>query len=83
MSRPYEHRVAVRYLEVDRQGVVFNAWYLAYFDDALTGFLDHMAEPGMEPAREGLFGPVVAVPTDAPLLERVLGLAGRDPGWRS
>jgi len=28
-----------RYLEVDRQGVVFNMWYLAYFDDALAAFL--------------------------------------------
>jgi uncharacterized protein (TIGR03086 family) len=29
----------------------------------------------------GLFGPVVPVPDDAPLLHRVLGLTGRDPGW--
>ncbi len=33
--------VNVRYLEVDGQGVVFNMWYLAYFDDALTAFLAH------------------------------------------
>jgi acyl-CoA thioester hydrolase len=34
----------VRYLEVDQQGVVFNMWYLAYFDDAMTTFL---AEGGL------------------------------------
>ena len=33
--------VDVRYLEVDQQGVVFNMWYLAYFDDAMTAFLEH------------------------------------------
>jgi uncharacterized protein (TIGR03086 family) len=49
--------------------------------EALLSFLEHMAEPGMEPAREGLFGPVVPVDDDAPLLERILGLAGRDPRW--
>jgi acyl-CoA thioester hydrolase len=29
----------VRYLEVDQQGVVFNMWYLGYFDEAQADFL--------------------------------------------
>ena len=35
----FRHPVAVRYLEVDAQGVVFNMWYLGWFDDAMTAFL--------------------------------------------
>jgi uncharacterized protein (TIGR03086 family) len=31
---------------------------------------------------EGLFGPAVEVPDDAPLFDKVLSLAGRDPGWQ-
>lgn len=30
----------------------------------------------------GLFGPPVPVADDAPLLDRLLGLTGRDPAWR-
>jgi len=33
------YRATVRYLEVDQQGVVFNAWYLAYLDEAMTAYL--------------------------------------------
>ncbi len=32
--------------------------------------------------RQGLYGPRVPVPADAPALDRLLGLTGRDPGWR-
>jgi len=36
---------------------------------------------GNEGEVPGLFGPVVPVADDAPLLDKVLGLTGRDPGW--
>jgi uncharacterized protein (TIGR03086 family) len=34
-------------------------------------------------AREGLYGPVVPVAHDAPAFDRLLGLTGRDPAWRT
>lgn len=30
----------VRYLETDQQGIVFNMWYLAYFEDARNAYLE-------------------------------------------
>lgn len=35
--------------------------------------------PGGSP---GLFGPPVAVPDTAPMLDRLIGLTGRDPAWQ-
>lgn len=49
--------------------------------EAVHGFVVQFAGPGQEAQREGLFGPVVPVPHDAPLLDRVIGLTGRDPNW--
>ncbi len=36
MGEPFRHRLRVRYAECDRQEVVFNAHYLAYFDVTMT-----------------------------------------------
>jgi acyl-CoA thioester hydrolase len=50
---PFSFPVEVRYLEVDRQGVVFNMWYLAYFDDAFTAFLRDGGLPYATMLRDG------------------------------
>jgi acyl-CoA thioester hydrolase len=44
-DRAFAFPVTVRYLEVDQQRVVFNMWYLAYCDEALTAFLAHRGLP--------------------------------------
>jgi uncharacterized protein (TIGR03086 family) len=49
--------------------------------EAAHGFVAQMAGPGQEATREGRFGPAIAVPDDAPLLDRVIGLSGRHPDW--
>lgn len=70
--------------------LVLHAWDLA----VATGQEFAVAPPNLEAswqivletpddpqARQGLFGPVVPQPDDAPLLDRTLGRAGRDPAW--
>jgi uncharacterized protein (TIGR03086 family) len=47
---------------------------------ACTSFAGAVGESPEE--RAGLYGPRVPVPDDAPALDRLLGLTGRDPGWR-
>ena len=50
-----------------------------------AGQLAHLHDTvfaGVEQGREmGMYGPEVAVLADAPTLDRILGLTGRDPAW--
>lgn len=48
---------------------------------AVLAFTTYAAQPQNAAVRNGLFGPVVAVPEDAPAFDRALGFAGRDPAW--
>jgi uncharacterized protein (TIGR03086 family) len=49
--------------------------------EAAYGFVASSAEEYPE-GTPGLFGPPVPVAAEAPLLDRLIGKAGRDPGWR-
>jgi len=71
--------------------VVIHGWDLAvatrqgYDVDPATldAVLPHVTAIAAEGPVEGLFGPAVPVADDAPTLDRVIGLTGRDPTWRS
>ncbi|MCX5597741.1 TIGR03086 family metal-binding protein [Streptomyces phaeochromogenes] len=68
--------------------LVVHGWDLArstgqsYAPDAaaLNAAYAMLAPTAGDPDR-GIFGPAVPVPEGAPLLDRVIGLSGRDPGW--
>ena len=48
--------------------------------ETVYGFVRGSAEQNPE-GTPGLFGPPIFLPDDAPLLDRVIGLAGRNPDW--
>jgi uncharacterized protein (TIGR03086 family) len=50
--------------------------------ESLLALVGQVFGPGQDAARGEAFGPAVPVPESASALDRVLGLLGRDPGWR-
>lgn len=48
-------------------------------DDLVQGLWDEISPVADEWRKFGVFAPAVAVPDDAPLMQRLLGLTGRDP----
>jgi acyl-CoA thioester hydrolase len=54
VAREFTHRLRVRYVECDAQGVVFNAHYFAYFDVALTEFWREAVGPYGEMVESGV-----------------------------
>ncbi len=69
--------------------VVVHGWDLAratgqpYGIDAATAeaVLPHVAQFAAGEPVEGLFGRAVPVADDAPVLDRIVGMTGRDPAW--
>jgi acyl-CoA thioester hydrolase len=50
---PFTHPVRVQFFEVDLQGVVFNMWYLAWFDTAMSAFFADLGFPYDATMRDG------------------------------
>ncbi|WNV84655.1 TIGR03086 family metal-binding protein [Umezawaea sp. Da 62-37] len=68
--------------------LVVHAWDLAQAtdqpytcDQASLDVVEALVTPQANGDPSGPFGPPVAVPADAPQLDRVIGYTGRDPRW--
>jgi hypothetical protein len=49
-------------------------------DDLVQGLWDELSPVADEYRKYGVFPAAIPVPDDAPLMQRLLGLTGRDPG---
>ena len=69
--------------------LVVHGWDLAratgqHYDPdpaALRASHDFLQASAEDPSRAAIFGPIVPVAEDGSLLDRTVGLSGRDPGW--
>jgi uncharacterized protein (TIGR03086 family) len=50
---------------------------------AAEAVLANVTETAAQGPVEGLFGPAVPIADDAPVLDRIIALSGRDPAWRA
>ncbi|GAA3391354.1 TIGR03086 family metal-binding protein [Cryptosporangium minutisporangium] len=69
--------------------LVVHGWDLAratgqsprWDDDVVQAVYEGVAATADQGREMGVYGPEVPVPADAPVLDRLLGLTGRDPRW--
>src|ERR1700760_1105241 len=73
----FEFSLQVRYMEVDAQSVVFNAWYLTYFDEAFAAFMAARGLPYEKMIEAGFDVPLVHTDID---WQGGGGWAGPGPG---
>ncbi len=60
----FRYRFRPRYYEIDRQGVMFNMWYLGYVDTAVGEFYTHLGIPYEAMLAAGYDAQVVHVELD-------------------
>lgn len=83
------HRLADAVDRFYTSDVFMHSWDLARaggLDPRLDEDFAHQLLEGMRPLDRvlrdsGQYGPAVPVPDDAPVVDRLMGFVGRDPGW--
>jgi uncharacterized protein (TIGR03086 family) len=84
----YGDRAAAGYCAEMTADLVVHAWDRGlgmepeYDEDTVAEVYRQSEEQREALAASGMFKPPVEVPADAPVLDRLVALSGRDPGWR-